>query len=90
MCSWYKFLKNVVSSFKDEGYVLNQIAGMNLIEIANKLDMSYDYYSKHHMHAVEKKLFSRVNKDKNLIKKFNRKNWRRQLIRKYSHIPFIN
>ena len=63
---------------------------MNIITIANKMEMSNDYYIKPNMHVVEWKLFSMINKDKNLINKFNRNNWRHPLIRNYSHVPFKN
>ena len=43
MCSWYKFLKNVISDFKDEGYFFNHIAEMNTITKADNLDLSYDF-----------------------------------------------
>ena len=44
--------------------------------------MSYDFYIKHIMHAVEWKLIAKINKNKSLIKKLNR-NWRHPLIRKF-------
>ena len=39
------------------------------------MDMSYDFYIKHNMHAVEWKLNAMINKNKNLIIEFDRK-WR--------------
>ena len=54
---------------------------MNLITIANKLDMSYDFYIKHDMHAVEWKINAMVNENKNLFNKLNRF-WRYPLKRK--------
>ena len=56
---------------------------MNNITIANKLDMSYDFYIKHNMHAVEWKLKTMINKNKALINKFNR-HWRHPMNRNYS------
>ena len=53
MTSWSKFLEKVISDFKDKGYNSNQIAEMNLITIANKVDMSYDFHNKHLICAVE-------------------------------------
>ena len=53
------------------------------------MDMSYDYFIEHDMHAVEWELFSMNIKDKNKINKLNR-NSRRPLIRKHSHVPFEN
>ena len=48
---------------------------MNIITIANEMDMSYDFYIKHNMCAVEWKLNAMINKNKKLINSFNR-NWR--------------
>ena len=53
MCYRYTFLENVFSDFKDKGDSFNHIAEMNIITIVNKLDISYDFYNKHNMHAVE-------------------------------------
>ena len=44
--------------------------------------MSYDFYIKQNMHAVEWQLNFMINKNKALIKKFNR-NWRHPLNRKF-------
>ena len=46
---------------------------MNIITIAIKMDMSYEFYIKHKMHAIEWKLNSLINKSKALINKFNHK-----------------
>ena len=43
---------------------------MDIITLAHKRDMTYDFYLKHNMSAFEWKLNSRNNKDKNLINKF--------------------
>ena len=43
--------------------------------------MSYDFYIKHNMHAVEWKLIAMINKNKKLINKFDR-NWRHAFNRK--------
>ena len=55
---------------------------MHIITIANKLDMSYDFYIRHSMHAVEGKINALNNKKKNLINKFNR-NWKHPVNRKF-------
>ena len=60
---------------------------MNNITIANKMDMSYDFYIKHNMHDVEWKLNAMVNRKKNLINKIDRSKYH-PLIRKFSHVPF--
>ena len=45
------------------------------------MDMLYDFYNKHKMHAVECKLYAMINKNKVLINKFNNI-WRHLLNRK--------
>ena len=59
---------------------------MKFITIANKMDMSLDFYIKHNMHAVEWKLNAMNNKNRKVINKLNL-NWRHPLIRKYEHVP---
>ena len=48
---------------------------MDNITLAHKRDMTYDFYLKHNMPAVEWKLNAMINKDKSLFNKFPR-NWR--------------
>ena len=55
---------------------------MNIITMAIKMDMSYDFYIKHIMQAVEWKLNAMINKNKKLINSFNR-NRRHPLNRKF-------
>ena len=76
------FLENVVDDFKNKVYTFNHIAEMHLITIAIKMDMSYDFYIKHNMCALEWKLKAMINKNKSLINKFDR-NWRHPLNRKF-------
>ena len=76
------FLEKVMSDFKNKGYNFKNIEQMNNITIAHEMYMSYDFYNKHNMHAVEWILSSTINKNKNLITKFNR-NWRHPLNRKF-------
>ena len=71
MVSWSKFLEKVVSDFKDKGHTFNDLAEMTIITLANKMDISYDFYMRHNMHAVEWKLNSLINKNKRLLNKFN-------------------
>ena len=85
--SWLNFLKSVIDDFENKGYNLNHTEGMNIITIADKLDMLYDFYIKYNMHAVEWKLNAMINKNKNLINKFNR-NWRHLLNRKFESYCF--
>ena len=51
---------------------------MDNIPIANKINMSYDFYIKHNMHAVEWKINALINKNKSLMYEFNRI-WRHPL-----------
>ena len=53
MVSWRIFFKNVIRDFKDKGYIFNHIEEMNIITKGNKMDMSYDFYIKDNIHAVE-------------------------------------
>ena len=55
---------------------------MNIIRIANQMDMSYDFYIRQNMQATERKLLAMINKSKSLIEKLSG-NWRRPLIRKF-------
>ena len=52
MFSWKKYLENVIDDFKNKEYNFNHIEEMNIITISNKMDMSYDFYIKHNMHAI--------------------------------------
>ena len=54
MISWSNFLEKVINDLKNKGYTLNRITEMHIKTIAIKLDMSYDFYIKHNMHAVER------------------------------------
>ena len=80
MVSWKSFSEKAIDDFKNKASNFNLIQGLNNITIANKMDMSYDFYVKHKMHAVERKLNAMINKKK-LVKSF-RKNWRHPLNRK--------
>ena len=87
MISWKKFLEKVIDDSKNKGSTFNHIAEMHIITVANKLDMSYDFYIKHNMCALEWKLNAMLNKNKSLINKFPR-NWRHPLNRKIQVIVF--
>ena len=82
MVFWKTFLMKVIDDFKDKGYIFGHIAEMHIILIASKMDMSYDFYMKHNMCALEWKLNAMINKNKSLINKFHR-NWRHPLNRKF-------
>ena len=40
---------------------------MHIITITNKMNMWHDFYIKHNMHAIERKLNAMINKNKNLF-----------------------
>ena len=71
-CSWQDFLGKVINDFKKKVYIFNQIAEMNIITKVKKLDMSYDLYIRHYMHAVEWKLNAMINKIERSINKLDR------------------
>ena len=73
--------KNSIMRLK-KGYKFNHIAEMNTITIANKLDLSDDFYNRHNMHAVERKLNALKNRNNGLFNKSNR-NWRHLFSRKF-------
>ena len=64
--SWTNCIREAI-----EGYDFSHITEMNIITLAHKCDMIYDFYSKHNMSAFEWKLNAMINKDKNLINKFS-------------------
>ena len=75
MIPWKNFLMKLIDHFKDKRYTFNHIAEMHIITIANKMDMSYEFFINHNMCALEWKLNAMINKNKSLIIKFGR-NWR--------------
>ena len=76
--SWSNYIREVI-----EGCDFSHIAEMNIITLAHKRDMTYDFYLKHNMSAFGWKLSSMINKDKNLINKFS-KNWRHPINTKFN------
>ena len=73
--SWSNYIREANDSLKKEGHHFDKIAEMDVITLAHKPDMAYDFYLKHNMSAFEWKLNAMINKDKNLINKFPQ-NWR--------------
>ena len=49
--------------------ILNYKAEMDIKTLAHKRDMTYDFYMKHNMPAVDWKLNQLIHKDKNLTNK---------------------
>ena len=76
------YLRDVISNLKEKGYDFTHIAEMDIITLAHKRDMTYDFYLKLNMSAFEWKLNAMINKDKSLIIKFPR-NWRHPINTKF-------
>ena len=68
--SWSNYLRDAINNLKEEGYHFIFIAEMDIITLAHKRGMTYDFYLKHNMPALKWKLNALINKDKNLLKKF--------------------
>ena len=68
--SWSNYLREAIDSLNKEGYHFNYIAEMDIMTLAHKRDMTYDFYLEHNMPAVEWKLNAVINKDKSLFNKF--------------------
>ena len=80
--SWSNHSREAINNIKEEGYHFNHIAEMDIITLAQKRDMTYDFYLKHNMSAFEWKLNAMINKDKNLIDKFSQ-NWRHPINKRF-------
>ena len=89
MSSWRTFLEDVIIDVNNKRYTFDRIAELNIITKANKMDMSYDFYIKQNMHAVERKLILIVAKIPHLINSLNRY-INHPSNRKDSQIPFNN
>ena len=68
--SWKIFLENKINNLKNDGYDFSHISEMIITIVCNKMDMTYDFYMKHNMPAVEWKINQIIHRDKNLINKF--------------------
>ena len=56
MISWKKYLDKVIDDFKNKVYSFNHFEELNIVTLSSNTDMSYDFYKKHKMHAIELKL----------------------------------
>ena len=82
MISWKNFVEIKISNLKNDGFDFSHISQMNIIIAFNKLDMTYDFYMKHIMPAVERKLNHLIHRFKNLINKLPA-SWIHALNRKF-------
>ena len=62
-------MRDAIIKIKKERYFCNHIVEMDIIALAHKRDMNYDFYMKHIMHAVEWKLNQVISKNKTMISK---------------------
>ena len=85
--SWSNYIRDAIDKLKEEGYDFNYIAEMDIITLAHKRDMTYDFYLKQNMSAFEWKLNSMISNDKNLINKFPQ-NWRHPINTKFNYYRF--
>ena len=58
--SWSNYLRDGINNLKEEGYYFDHIAEMNLISLAHKRDMTYDFYLKHNMSVFKWKLNAKI------------------------------
>ena len=79
---WSTYIREAI-----EGCDFSHIDEMDIITLAHKRDMIYDYFLRHNMSAFEWKLNAMINKDKNLINKFP-KNWRHPINTKFNCYRF--
>ena len=85
--SWSNYLREAIDNLKTEVYDLIHIAEMDIITLAHKRDMTYDFYLKHNMPTFEWKLNAKINKNRNLINKFPQ-NWRHPINTKFNCYRF--
>ena len=63
---WKSWLEEIIEDFENQGYIFSHIAEMHNITIAIKIDISYDFYIKLNMCALEWELNTMINKNKTL------------------------
>ena len=73
--SWSNYLREAIHNLKGEGYDFNYMAAMDIVTLAHKRDMTYEFYFKRNMSAFEWKFNAMINKDKTLINHFPQNWW---------------
>ena len=61
--SWSNYLREAIDNLKEEGYDLTHIAERDILTLAHKCDMNYDFNLKHNMPAFKWKLNATINKN---------------------------
>ena len=74
--------REAIDILKEEGYDFSHIAETDILTLAHKRDMTYDFFLKQNMPAFEWKLNAMINKDKKQINKFPRI-WRHPINMKF-------
>ena len=82
--SWSNYLREAIDSLKEEGFNFSHTVEMDIITLAHKRDMTYDFHLKHNMSAFEWKRNALINKDKNLIDRFPQ-TWRHPINKKFDY-----
>ena len=54
------FVEIEINNLKNDGFDYSHISEMNFKIVCNKMDMTYDFYMKHNMSAVECKLINKL------------------------------
>ena len=65
--SWSNYLGDAINNLKEEGYHFNHIVETDIITLAHKRGMTYDFFFKLIRSVFEWKLNAMINKDKYLI-----------------------
>ena len=69
MVSWKIFVENINSEVEYKEFDFSPISQLNNTVVCKKMDMTYEFYMKHNMHADEWNLNKLFNKDKKMINK---------------------
>ena len=83
------YLLYYIDSCKSGGYKFSKINNVILNRISYICNMKYKYYINQPMRSVERRIKMIIAKSPQLINALDR-NKNQPLIRKYSHMPFIN
>ena len=82
-------LNDAINDINNQGYTFDRIDEFRFITIADRKDMTYDFYIKHNMCAFEWNLNGMIIKNKNLFNKLDRSK-NHPLIRNFSNVSFNN
>ena len=84
LINWKRYSLYQTDNFVEKGHIFSHIDEMNITTVNDKMYMTYGYYIKHPLPAVELKLNMIISKNPHLIKSLNRSHIH-PLIRKYSY-----